>query len=364
MSFKLQEAPKVHEPVKAKFPVDVKILTQNAKRETVYDIIVLGGGPAALNAAIYGSRAGLSVLVLEKLPATGGFVVNTALVENWLGVESMSGFDLAAKMASHAAKFGAEIKTMTEVVGADLTGKVKKVKTADGSEYFGLTIIIATGTGHAKLGVPGEKEFFSKGISYCAPCDGMFFKGKKIAVVGGGNSAFSEAIFLSRIAKEVVIIHRRDAFRAEQALVNAAKKIQNISYLLNSTVSAFRGDKKLTSLVIKNAKSGKLETIQFEGAFIYVGLVPNTKLLGSGTSETSVGLAGVNVDEKGFIVTDEKMRTNIRGVFAAGDVRATPLRQIVTAASDGAIAAISAQEYIGESGIKEHLSEIKLIKPN
>jgi len=206
MSFKLQEAPKVHEPVKAKFPVDVKILTQNAKRETVYDIIVLGGGPAALNAAIYGSRAGLSVLVLEKLPATGGFVVNTALVENWLGVESMSGFDLAAKMASHAAKFGAEIKTMTEVVGADLTGKVKKVKTADGSEYFGLTIIIATGTGHAKLGVPGEKEFFSKGISYCAPCDGMFFKGKKIAVVGGGNSAFSEAIFLSRIASNVIVL--------------------------------------------------------------------------------------------------------------------------------------------------------------
>ncbi|MEK6978738.1 MAG: FAD-dependent oxidoreductase [Candidatus Micrarchaeota archaeon] len=364
MSFKLQEAPKVHEPVKAKFPVDAKILTRDSKRETVYDIIVLGGGPAALNAAIYGTRAGLSVLVLEKLPAAGGFVVNTALVENWLGVESMSGFDLAAKMASHAAKFGAEIKTMTEVVGADLSGKIKKVKTADGSEYFGLTIIIASGTGHAKLGVPGEKEFFSKGISYCAPCDGMFFKGKKIAVIGGGNSAFSEAIFLSRIANEVVIIHRRSEFRAEQALVDAAKKISNISYILNSTVSEFRADesgKKLGAVVVKNTKAqnAKPVPIPVEGAFIYVGLVPNTKMLEGGANSQDV-----RVDEKGFIVTDEKMRTNIRGVFAAGDIRATPLRQIVTAASDGAIAAISAQEFISESGVREHLSEIKLIKPN
>jgi thioredoxin reductase (NADPH) len=300
-----------------------------------YDIVIIGGGAAGLTAALYAARSGLKTVVIERFATAGGVLVNVPVIENWPGTFRISGQELAMKMSEHAKKAGAEIKLLTQMIDADFSKDPKKIKTTSG-DFEAQAVIIATGTTHAHLGVAGEEKLEGKGVSYCAPCDGPFFKNKKVAVVGGGNSALSQALFLSNIAASVTLIHRRDSFRAEQALVDQVKAEKKISLLLNHVVSEIIGDEKVSGVKVKDVNSGEEKTIAVDGVFIYVGLNPNTENFGR----------WLKLDELGFILTDENMQTNIPGVFAVGDVRATPLRQIVTAASDGAIAAIAAGKYI------------------
>lgn len=304
----------------------------------VYDIIIVGGGPAGLNAALYASRSSLSVLVLEKMPATGGFLLDIPKIENWLGEKSIAGRELATKFSEHAKAAGAEIRTFVTVMGADLKADPKVVKTNIGN-FEGKSVIIATGTTHRKLGVPGEEEFAGRGVSYCATCDGTFFKGKNVAVVGGGKSALTEALYLAKIAESVTIIHRREEFRADRILIDTVKKEPKIKLLLNSVVTEILGNGSVNLLKVKNVATEEEKLMPFDGVFIYVGLNPNTALFN-----------GLDIDENGFIITDKGMMTNIPGVFAAGDVRAGALMQVITAAADGAIAAVSVGKYMREMG--------------
>lgn len=303
--------------------------------QTIYDIIIIGGGAAGLTSAIYAARGGHKTLLLEKTAFLGGVMVNTPLIENWPGTLSISGQELSRKMGEHAKKAGAEIKQSTEMLSVDFSGKIKKIKTNTG-EYKAYGVIIATGTVHAHLGVPGEEKFKGKGVSYCAPCDAPFFKDKNVAVVGGGNSALGQALFLAKIAKSVLIIHRRDRFRAEQVIIDQVKAESKISLLLNHVVTSIEGKEIVSSIKVKDVQSDEEKELAVDGVFIYVGLNPNTTPFNK----------WLKLDELGFIITDKEMSTNIPGVFAVGDVRTTPLRQIVTAASDGAIAAIAMGKYL------------------
>lgn len=305
---------------------------------TVYDIIILGAGPAGLTAAIYATRSGWKTLVLDKMPMAGGTVANVPIIENWPGTSSISGQEFSNKLAEHAEKTGAELKLFDEVTEVDFSGKVKKIKTA-AEELEAHAIIITMGTTHADLGVPGEEKLKGMGVSYCAPCDGSFFKDKDVAVIGGGNSALGQALYLAKIARTVTLIHRRDIFRAEEALIDQVKAEKKVLFLFNSIVSEIVGEEKVNGVKVKNVLTGKENLVKLDGVFIYAGLNPNTAVFGK----------WLKLDELGFILTDENMRTNVPGVFAAGDVRATPLRQIVTAASDGAIAAMAAGKYVREN---------------
>lgn len=301
----------------------------------MYDIIIIGGGAAGMSAAIYGARSAAKVLVLEGM-SVGGQMNLTYEIDNYPGIfTSPSGTDLALMMREHASKFDIEFKTETvkEIVGAD--DNIKVVITRKNT-YETRSIIFATGANPKKLGVEGEDRFYGTGVSYCATCDGAFFKGQDTVVVGGGNTAFEDALYLSRFCKTVYLVHRRNGFRAEATMVNAAKQNPKIKFILNSTIEKINGDTSVSDVTVKNLETGDVTTLSTSGVFIAIGTDANTALASK----------YVHINEQGFIVTDRYMQTNVKGIYAAGDVRDTPLRQVITAASDGAIAATSALHYI------------------
>ncbi len=290
------------------------------------DLIIIGAGPAGLTAAIYASRAGLDTVIIER-GAPGGKMFVTHEIENYPGFENITGRELSQTMHKHALKFGAkyEYGDVKEII--DL-GETKKVIT-NMNEYEAKKVIIATGTENRKLGAPGEEELQGAGISYCAVCDGNFFRGRDVAVVGGGNSALEEALYLADICNSVTIIHRRQEFRAEEYIVNKVKNKENINFILDANVKSFNGEGKLESVTTINKNTKEETTTEVAGAFVYVGLIPIT----SPFAELGI------VDERGNIKVDERLESKIKGIFVAGDVREKDLRQIATATNDGAICA-------------------------
>jgi len=300
-----------------------------------WDVLIVGGGIAALTAAIYSSRYGLKTLVIAEEP--GGLANEAPLVENYPGIIA-TGKELAEKWKDHAEKMGAKIY-QSKVIDIKKENDIFLVKTLDGKEFTGKALIYATGSSKRKLNIPGEKEFSGKGVSYCATCDGNFFKDKIVAVIGGGNSGFSDALILSEIAKKVYIIHRRDEPRAEKALVDLVLSKPNVEFLGNRETLEFIGDTKLKKIKMKNKTTGEIEELEVDGVFIAIGLVPNVELAKK---------LGVKLDDKGFIDVKEDQSTNIEGFFAAGDVtnNSNHFEQFVTAAAEGSIAANSAFKYI------------------
>ncbi len=316
--------------------LDLNIGGSLAEKKDVYEILIIGGGPAGLTAGIYGGRSKRDTLIIEKL-LPGGQVGLTDLVENYPGFpDGIDGPDLVKRMEEQAKKFDVEIIT-DEIVDIKLETDPKEVVGRSGV-YKAKTIIIASGAEPRKLGVPGEKEFTGRGVSYCATCDGAFFEGQDIAVVGGGDTAVQEAIYLTQFAKRVTIIHRRDKLRASKILQERAFKNKKIDFLWDSVVTEILGDKRVEKIRVKNVKTGGENLIEKNGIFIYIGLVPNTAYL----------KGKIELTTDGYIITDENMCTNIGGVYAAGDIRKKSLRQIVTAVSDGAQAAMSAVGYLEE----------------
>ncbi len=304
--------------------------------DKVYDIAILGGGPGGYTAALYGARAGLSTIVLEKL-AAGGQMATTTNVENYPGFsEGVNGFDLAEKMQQGAERFGAE-SAYEEVTAVDFSGEIKTLTTMDG-EYRARTVMIATGADPRPLGTAHENELRGRGVSYCATCDGMMYKGKTVVVVGGGNTAAEDAMYLSRMCEKVYLVHRRDSLRASHSYVKALEEKENVEIIWNSRVAEFKFDKKITGVVLENVNDASRTELECSGVFVAVGRIPNTQMF-EGVLE---------LDKAGYIVADETTCTSIPGVFAVGDVRTKPLRQIVTAASDGAVASKFAEEYLAE----------------
>jgi thioredoxin reductase (NADPH) len=300
----------------------------------MYDLIIIGGGPAGLTAGIYARRARVNTILLEK-EVVGGQIAVSDVIENYPGFPSISGAELAEKFEAHAKGFGLEIK-FAAVESINLDGKTKVVTTSEG-EMRAKAVIVATGAKPRMLGVPGEKEFFGKGVSYCATCDGPFFKNQRVVVAGGGDTAVKEAHFLSKIAKKVYIVHRRDKLRAEMILQEKVIAAPNIELLWSHILKEVKGDKSgVNGMVVEDLKSTKTKDIAVEGAFIFVGINPIT------------GFVDVDKDEKGFIKTNQRMETSQEGIYAAGDCRTTPLLQVSTAVGDGAIAAFVAESYIEE----------------
>ena len=302
----------------------------------IYDVAIIGGGPGGYTAALYCVRSGLSAVVLEKL-SPGGQMAATNIVDNYPGFEEgIDGFTLGQKMKAGAERFGAQT-VLAEVKSADLKSKIKKIDSSEGV-FEAKTVIIATGAEAKKLGLPEETQLAGKGVAYCATCDGMFYKNKTVAVVGGGNSAVADALYLSNICKEVYLIHRRGELRASAVYMNALKAAGNVHLVWNSVVSELLYDKTLTGITVQNVESGETSNIECSGLFVAVGRLPNTALFKD----------AVELDDSGYIVADESTRTNIPGVFAVGDVRTKALRQIVTACADGAVASRYIEDYIRE----------------
>ena len=303
----------------------------------IYDTIIIGGGPAGYTAALYAVRSGLSTLVLEKF-SPGGQMTQTAQIDNYPGFhEGIDGFTLGYQMQLGAHRFGAET-VQTEVLSVDL--KVDpKVITTDMGAFRAKTVIIATGADHKHLGVEGENELIGRGVGYCAACDGMLYRGKTVAVVGGGNTAAADALFLSRVCAKVYLIHRRDTLRASKIYHEPLENTGNIQILWNATVEALHWDQKLTGATLRQVKTGETVELPLDGLFISVGQAPNTALF----------KGQLDLDEAGYIVSGESTETNIPGVYAAGDVRTKELRQVVTAAADGAVAAHMAEGYLSKA---------------
>ena len=312
------------------------------EQQKVYDVIIAGAGPAGMTAAVYTARANMSTLMIERgIP--GGQMANTEEIENYPGYDSILGPDLSNKMFEHAKKFGAEYAygDIAEIVDEFPYKRVK----AGSKEYLAKAVIVATGAEHRELGVPGEKEFSGRGVSYCAVCDGAFFRGKELVVVGGGDSAVEEALFLTRFATKVTIIHRRGEFRAQKIIQKRAFENPKIEVIWNTVLKEIKGDGKVTGVILENVNTGEQTEFPCDGAFIYVGMDPLSKAV--------VGLGITN--EAGYVLTDEQMKTTVPGIFAAGDVREKMLRQVVTATGDGGIAAQSAQHYV--ENLEEKLKE-------
>src|SRR5258706_7720852 len=309
-------------------------MPENGKRE--YDVIIVGAGPAGLCAALYAGRGMLKSLTIER-GAPGGELLNTDLIEDYIGFESIKGWELAQKMTAHAKKFGAEILT-------DTVDRVRKtpdgwfdVTTARGDTYRAQAVIFTAGGTPVKLGVPGEKEYAGKGVSYCAVCDGAFFKGEQLAVVGGGDAAVEEADYLTRYASKVTLVHRRDDFRASKILQERTFANPKIEVIRNTTVPEIVGNEKgVQHVVLENTDTGARSTLDVGGVFVFVGFKPNTQLIEG----------HVHHDAGGYFITDERMMTSIPGLFAAGDVRSQLTRQITTAVGDATTAAIAVEKYL------------------
>src|SRR5262252_6916061 len=298
-----------------------------------YDVIIVGGGPAGLAAALYTARMNLKTVVLDRGPL-GGQLLNTELVEDYPGFESILGSDLAVKMGDHARKFGVEIRDFEPVQEIDVEDGTKVVRLESGEELRSPALIMAAGGLPRYLEVPGEKEFWGRGVSYCAVCDGAFFKGQELAVVGGGDAAVEEGDFLTRYASRVYIIHRRNELRAQPILVDRARANPKIEFILDAVVKDIAGDEKVRAVNYEHR--GHVSELPVGGVFIFVGFVPNSKLL----------KVHVEHDEAGYIITDRNMQTSVEGIWAVGDVRSQLTKQIATAAGDGTTAAVAASMYV------------------
>ncbi len=302
--------------------------------DRVYDMIVIGGGPAGYTAALYAARAGLSVRVIEKM-SVGGQMALTDVIDNYPGFEEgVDGFTLGMKMQSSAERFGAETE-YAEVTAVELASQPKRVRTTSG-DCLARTLVIATGADPRRLGIAGEEALIGRGLHYCAHCDGRFYKGKTVAVVGGGNSAAADALYLSRLAARVIVIHRRDTLRATKIYHEPLLQAENVEFLWNSTVEDYILDGRVVGIKVKNVQSGALTEVAADGVFVSIGREPTSALVR--------GL--LPLDEYGYIVADETTRTGVDGVFAVGDVRTKALRQVVTAVADGATAVHFAEEYL------------------
>ena len=302
----------------------------------VFDTIVIGGGPGGYTAALYAARAGFSALVLEKL-SPGGQMATTDQIDNYPGFpQGVNGFELALEMQKGAQRFGAQTE-LAEVLRVDLRGPVKEVVTQK-ETYRAPTVVLATGASPRELGLPGERELRGRGVSYCATCDGMFYRGKTVAVVGGGNTAVADVLYLSRLCEKVYLIHRRDQLRASRVYLEPLKQAENVEILWDSQVTELLYGETLTGIKVRNKKTRETRELSLDGLFLAVGQLPNTQLF----------QGQVELDAAGYVVADETTRTNLPGVFAVGDLRQKPLRQVVTAAADGAVAAHFLEEYLSQ----------------
>ena len=304
--------------------------------QNVFDTIIIGGGPGGYTAALYAARAGFSALVLEKL-SPGGQMATTDQIDNYPGFpQGVNGFELALEMQKGAQRFGAQTE-LAEVLRVDLRGPMKEVVTQK-ETYRAPTVVLATGASPRELGLPGERELRGRGVSYCATCDGMFYRGKTVAVVGGGNTAAADVLYLSRLCEKVYLIHRRDQLRASRVYLEPLKQAENVEILWDSQVTELLYGETLTGAKVRNKKTGETRELSLDGLFLAVGQLPNTQLF----------QGQVELDAAGYVVADETTRTNLPGVFAVGDLRQKPLRQVVTAAADGAVAAHFLEEYLSQ----------------
>ncbi len=300
----------------------------------VYDMVIIGGGPGGYSAALYAARAGLDVVVLEKLSA-GGQMALTHQVDNYPGFsQGIDGFTLGMQMQEGAERFGAKTE-YAEVESVDLLAEPKRIETSEGT-FLGRTVIYAAGAGPRKLGLAEEEALVGRGVNYCAACDGMFYRGKTVVVVGGGNSAVADALILSRIAEKVILVHRRDSLRAEKVYNKALAEAANLEFRWNSAVSQLLHDGKVNAVKLKDVNTGEVSVVPCDGVFVSIGRNPNTELV----------KGQLDLDSQGYVAAGESCRTNIPGVFAVGDVRTKALRQIITAAADGAVAVHYAEEYL------------------
>lgn len=299
----------------------------------MYDLIIIGSGPAGLSAAVYGKRAGLNLLVLEKNPMSGGQVLNTYEVDNYLGMPGINGFDMGVRFRQHADKLGVEFRE-AEVSAIEDRNGVKVVRT-EAEEIEAKTVILATGAVHAHLGVPGEEELSGMGVSYCATCDGAFFRGRTVAVVGGGDVALEDAIYLARTCEKVYLIHRRDELRGAFVLQEELKALPNVEILYSHVVEEIQGEDAVEKIQLRNLRTDQISELPVAGLFIAVGIRPGTELVRELTA----------CDEGGYVLAGEDCATQVPGLYAAGDVRKKTIRQIVTAVSDGANAAMAASTY-------------------
>ena len=302
--------------------------------DKIHDLIIIGSGPAGLSAAVYAQRAELDTVVIERNMMSGGQILNTYEVDNYPGLPGISGFDLGMKLREHADKLGAEFKEDT-VMAAELGGDVKKI-VCENDTYLAKTVIIATGAHHRKLGAKGEEILTGAGVSYCATCDGAFFKNKVTAVIGGGDVAIEDAIFLARMCSKVYLIHRRDELRGAKSLQNRLLSLDNVEVIWDTVVDEIDGEDKVESLMLRNKKTGEKSGLKVDGVFIAVGIEPDS---GQYSGQ-------IEMDQHGYIVAGEDGKTSVDGVYAAGDVRTKALRQVITAAADGANCITSAQSYL------------------
>lgn len=304
----------------------------------IYDMVIIGGGPGGYTAALYAARAGMSVIVLEKLSA-GGQMALTHQIDNYPGfVEGIDGFSLAENMQQQAERFGAETE-LAEVFSLNLQADPKVIETSEGV-FYGKTVVYAAGAGPRELGVPEEPEMIGRGVNYCAACDGMFYRGKTVVIVGGGNTAAADALLLSRVAKKVILVHRRDTLRATKIYHKPLMEAENVEFRWNSAVVQLRHGEKLNAVVLQNLQTGEETVVECDGLFVSIGRKPATELVKDQMA----------LDGSGYVLADESTRTSVPGVFAVGDVRTKVLRQIITAAADGAMAVHSAEEYLSEKG--------------
>ena len=304
----------------------------------IYDMIIVGGGPGGYTAALYAARAGMSVIVLEKLSA-GGQMALTHQIDNYPGfVEGIDGFSLAENMQQQAERFGAETE-LAEVFSLNLQADPKVIETSEGV-FYGKTVVYAAGAGPRELGIPEEQEMIGRGVNYCAACDGMFYRGKTVVIVGGGNTAAADALLLSRVAKKVILVHRRDTLRATKIYHKPLMEAENVEFRWNSAVVQLRHSEKLNAVVLQNLQTGEETVVECDGLFVSIGRKPATELVKDQMA----------LDGSGYVLADESTRTSVPGVFAVGDVRTKVLRQIITAAADGAMAVHSAEEYLSEKG--------------
>lgn len=305
--------------------------------ERIYDVIIIGGGPGGYTAALYCARAGMDTLIIEKLSA-GGQMALTSQIDNYPGFdEGVDGFALGEKMQMGAERFGAQTE-LAEVEKVALEGKIKEIHTSEGV-FRGKCVLIATGANPRELGVANEQELVGRGVNYCAACDGMFYKGKTVVVVGGGNSAAGDALLLSKICKKVILVHRRDSLRAEKIYHKPLMRAENVEFCWNSAVTELLYGDKVTGIKVKNKVTEEERQIDCDGVFVSIGRAPATELFKD----------AVDVDRSGYIIADETTRTNVPGVFAVGDVRTKAMRQVITAAADGAVASHFVEEYLAET---------------